>query len=139
MKAFSKFGPISRFALSGCVVGALALTIGVRQSRAQANSVDPGLAAQGAKMFQNKGCAVCHTIGRSGSHTAEGPDLAGVTDRRTHEWLVAWLKDPNAMFGSDPVADAMFKQFRNVKMPNMHLREQEIEALIAYMSQHHAS
>jgi hypothetical protein len=53
--------------------------------------------------------------------------------------LVAWLKDPNAMFGSDPVADAMYKQFHNVKMPNMHLREQEIEALIAYMAQHHAS
>jgi len=139
MTVLSKFGPIARLALSGCVVGALMLTICARHSDAQANSVDPALASQGAKVFQNRGCWVCHTIGRSESHTAEGPDLAGVTDRRTHEWLVAWLKDPNAMFGSDPVADAMYKQFHNVKMPNMHLREQEIEALIAYMGQHHAS
>ena len=79
---------------------------------------------------------MCHTVGRKEARTAEGPDLAGVTDRRTHEWLVSWLKDPNAMFGSDAAADAMLEQYYNVKMPNMHLHETEIAALIAYLSQY---
>jgi mono/diheme cytochrome c family protein len=123
-------------------VSALALTICARQSPAQARSrrgethADPAVVARGAKMFKDKGCAVCHTIGKSGN-TAEGPDLAGVTDRRTHEWLVAWLKDPNAMFGNDPVADALYKQYHNVKMPNMHLGASDIEVLLAYLGEHH--
>ena len=48
------------------------------------------------------------------------------------------LQDPNAMFGNDPIADAMLEQYRYVKMPNMRLHESEISALIAYMSQHPA-
>lgn len=139
MKASSKFGPISRFALSGCAVVALALSLGVRQSSAQATnrgSVDPALARRGADVFKNKACWVCHTIGKKGSKTAEGPDLAGVTDRRTHEWLVAWLRDPTAMYGADPVADAMLEQYHNVRMPNMKLSESDGAALIAYLAQH---
>lgn len=141
MNAFSKVGPIARFALSSCAVAALALTICARQSPAQAKSRsmsgDPALVSRGAKLFQNKGCFACHTIGRTGAHTAEGPDLAGVTDRRTHEWLMAWLKDPFAMYGSDPIADAMLKQFHNVRMPNMHLNESDSQALIAYLGTAH--
>jgi cytochrome c2 len=138
MKPFLKVNPISRLALCACVVGVLALSIGARQSSAQANAraVDPALAKRGGKVYVNRGCNICHTIGRAGSKTAEGPDLAGVTDRRTNEWLVAWLKDPNAMFGSDPVADAMLEQFHGVKMPNMHLHESEITAIIAYLAQY---
>ena len=136
MKALSKVTPISRLVLSGSVVIALALSLGARQGSAQTRSVDPGLAERGRKLFVNRGCNACHTIGRSEARTAEGPDLAGVTDRRTNEWLVAWLKDPNAMFGSDPVADAMLEQYHYVKMPNMKLHENEITALLAYLSQH---
>jgi cytochrome c2 len=137
MKTFSRVNSIVRLALCGCVAGALALSIGARQSAAQANAraADPGLVNQGRKLFVIRGCNVCHTIGRAGSKTAEGPDLAGVADRRTNEWLVAWLKDPNAMFGSDPLADAMLEQYHNVKMPNMHLHDSEISALIAYLAQ----
>jgi nitrite reductase (NO-forming) len=141
MKAFSKFAPIGRLALCSWTVAALAITVCARPSHAQATSrgmsADPALAQRGAKMFQQKGCFVCHTIGRSGAHTAEGPDLAGVTDRRTHEWLKAWLKDPYAMYGSDPIADAMLKQYHNVRMPNMHLNDSDAEALIAYLATAH--
>lgn len=137
MKIFSRVSPISRFVLCVAVVAALALSIGARQSAAQANSrVDPALAKQGSKVFTNRGCNVCHTIGRSGN-TAEGPDLAGVTDRRSHDWLLSWLRNPTAMFGSDAAADAMFEQYHHVKMPNMHLGESEIAAILSYLSQFH--
>jgi len=135
MKAFSTLKPISRFVLCGSVV-VLAMTIGAGQSSAQAQSrVDPALAQQGRKVFVNQGCNFCHTIGTGKERTAEGPDLAGVTDRRTREWLVQWLKDPNAMFGADPIADAMLVQFKYVKMPNPRLGPAQIDALIAYLGQ----
>jgi nitrite reductase (NO-forming) len=67
-------------------------------------SVDPALAKKGKSVFVNKGCGACHSIGKG---KMAGPDLAGVTERRSHDWLKRWLKDPTAMFGNDSIADAM--------------------------------
>ena len=131
---------IARFALSGCVVGGLALSLCAHQGSAQAHhkaggtSVDPMMAKRGATLFLRRGCYACHTLGKG---PLEGPDLSGVTDRRTHEWLQKWLKNPTEMFGSDPVADAMLEQYHNVKMPNMKLNDSDIEALINYLGQYH--
>jgi len=141
MKGSFRVQHVSRFALCTVIVGALATTICARQSSAQGKTsqthVDPALAARGGQLFKNKGCVACHTIG-SKSGTLEGPDLAGVTDRRTAEWLHAWLKDPVEMINSDdPVAADMYKRYHNVKMPNMHLNDSDIAAIVAYLSQHH--
>jgi cytochrome c len=138
MKTFIKVNPISRMALCGCVIAVLALSIGARQSLAQANArttVDPALAERGRRLFINRGCNACHTIGRTEERTAEGPDLAGVTDRRTNEWLKAFIKNPEAMFGADPIADQLLEQYKYVRMPVMGLHDNEIDALIAYLSQ----
>jgi cbb3-type cytochrome oxidase cytochrome c subunit len=62
-----------------------------------------------------------------------GPDLAGVTDRREAEWLKKWLKNPDELLGSDPLAQEMLKEYKGVKMPNMKLKDDEIEALMHYM------
>jgi mono/diheme cytochrome c family protein len=140
---------ISTLALCGCVVGALALSscahhkepapAAAPQRRAPpsgartASRVDPALARRGAVIFTNKGCNACHTIGKNGKMA--GPDLAGVTNRRSRDWLRRWLKDPNAMFGQDSIADAMVVQAKNVKMPNMKLQDSEIEALLNYFAE----
>ena len=140
---------ISTLALSACLLGALALSsCGTRhhepapppQRRAQPPSAapsdvraDPALARRGAALFTSKGCNACHTVGKNGKMA--GPDLAGVTRRRTHDWLRRWLKDPNAMFGSDSIVDAMVVQAKNVKMPNMKLSDSEIGALISYFDE----
>jgi len=138
MKRSFRVHDVSRFALCTIIVGALATTICARQSSAQAKThVDPALAARGGELFKTRGCVGCHRIGAK-SGTLEGPDLAGVTDRRTNEWLRAWLKDPIQMIGSDdPVAADMYKRAHNVKMPNMHLNDSDITAIIAYLSQYH--
>jgi len=141
---------VSMLALRGCVVGALALGGCAKHSEPapaqprraappsgtrSAMRVDPKLAKRGATLFSNKGCNACHTIGKNGKMA--GPDLAGVTDRRSRDWLKRWLKDPTAMFGSDSIADAMVVEAKNVKMPNMKLSDSEIEALINYFAQNH--
>jgi protein SCO1/2 len=95
-------------------------------------SVDPALAKRGATLFITRSCYSCHSIGRG---RRGGPDLQGVTDRRTKEWLRQWLKDPTMMFGSDPVADAMLAENKMVKMPNMHLSDGDIEALTNYLAE----
>jgi len=49
------------------------------------------------------------------------------------EWLKAWLKNPPAMIDSDPIAEGLYKQYHKIKMPNMHLTNAEIDALINYL------
>ena len=85
-------------------------------------------AEKGKKLFQEKACAACHTIG--GGKLA-GPDLAGVTERREKEWLGKWLKSPDTMILSDPIAREMLSVYM-VPMPNQGLTDDEIEALIEY-------
>jgi len=123
---------ISKLGLCSLIVGALALSASLAQ--AQMN-VDPALAKRGKSLFANKGCTACHTIGKTGKNTAAGPDLAGVTERRSHDWLKRWLKNPTEMIGSDSIADAMVADAKNVKMPNMKLSDSEIDALMNYLAE----
>jgi cytochrome c2 len=97
--------------------------------------VDPALAKRGKTLFASRGCTACHTIGKSGKNTAAGPDLAGVTERRTHDWLKRWLKNPTEMIGSDSIADEMVVAAKNVKMPNMKLGDSDIDALMNYFAE----
>src|ERR1041384_19545 len=61
----------------------------------------PALRAQqasaelGKTLFMRRSCSGCHAIGKGG-HMA-GPDLKGVTQRRSPDWLKSWLKSPDTM------------------------------------------
>ncbi len=92
-------------------------------------------AEKGKKLFQEKSCAACHTIG--GGKLA-GPDLAGVTERREEEWLKKWLKSPETMLMSDPIAKEMLGVYM-IPMPNQGLTDEEIDALIEYFESEDAA
>jgi mono/diheme cytochrome c family protein len=111
-------------------------TTKMKMSRAE-----PAMVERGQDVYKKKGCAACHNIAKAGEEPHRrpggkqaGPDLAGVTQRRDHDWLRRWLKDPDAMLESDPTAIAMLAQAKNLKMPNPRLTDEEIEAVIAYLS-----
>ncbi len=83
---------------------------------------------KGKEIYTNKGCVACHTIGNG---KLSGPDLLGVTKRREEQWLKQWLKSPETMLQTDPIAKDMLKEFY-VPMPNLGLTDEEIEQLIIY-------
>ena len=98
---------ISKLGLCAVIVGALALSASVAQAQD---------AKKGKAIYSSKGCGACHTINKAGAKMA-GPDLGGVTQRRSADWLTRWLKDPGAMFGHDSTADLhqvdqVFRYFR---------------------------
>ena len=119
----------------GLLLGAALATaslVKVSTARAQeAIKVDAALAEQGAKVWKSKSCDGCHTIGKG---KRAGPDLAGVTSRRSEAWLTQWLKNPPEMAKSDPVAKDMVKAAQGVQMPNFHLTDDQIAGLINYMA-----
>ena len=58
-------------------------------------------AAQGEAIFNQK-CTGCHTIGKG---RLVGPDLEGVTARRSQDWLVQFISSPDKMIAAkDPRA-----------------------------------
>ena len=92
--------------------------------------VDKDKAKAGQKVFGAKACMGCHTVGKG---RLAGPDLAGVLERRSEAWVRLWLKDPTPMFDTDETAQALLKEYNNVKMPNMKLTEEQIDQLLHYI------
>jgi len=82
-------------------------------------------AAVGEDIFSSQ-CAACHTIGGG---PLVGPDLAGITDTRTAEWLHSWIADPAAFAESDPEA----KEIYTGVMPALGLGTDDVDAVIAYL------
>lgn len=110
-----------------------AIAIAVPASAAAQGSVavDPALAKKGKSLYANRGCATCHAFGKK----LAGPDLAGVMQRRDHDWLRRWLMNTTEMIESDSLAKAMVAEYNNTKMPNMKLQSADVDALFHYMQQ----
>lgn len=94
--------------------------------------VDAAAAKRGQSLFQSRGCIGCHSIGQG---KRAGPDLAGVTQRRSLDWLRRWLANPTPMFDTDSTAKALLAQFNNTRMPNLRLKPDEVDALLQYIQQ----
>ncbi|MDR5694798.1 MAG: cytochrome c [Armatimonadota bacterium] len=104
----------------------LAGTVGLVWDSALAQTAEEGKA-----LFQEKGCAACHTIGRG---PLVGPDLQGVIERRERAWLTRWIKEPDKMLREgDPIATQLLREYKNVPMPNLRLTDQQVEAIINYL------
>ncbi|MEW5942032.1 MAG: c-type cytochrome [Chloroflexota bacterium] len=88
-------------------------------------------APDGEALFTEKGCPACHTIG--GGDTV-GPDLQGVTERRTQEWLTQWLTAPDQMLAAgDATATELYEKYNKIPMPNLGLTPDEVSALIEFL------
>lgn len=64
---------------------------------------------KGKLLFKRK-CKACHRLTDS---KFVGPGLAGVTNRRSEEWIHKWLQNPKAMIESgDPIAVLIKKKYK---------------------------
>ena len=87
-------------------------------------------AFEGEKLFKEK-CAACHTIGKG---KLVGPDLAGVHDRRSQEWLEKFVKSPQSMIKSgDADAIAVFEKFNKIVMPDSAISKAQTRKVLGYI------
>ena len=96
--------------------------------RAGEQPIDEELATQGEQVFRAKGCSACHAFGVRMS----GPDLKGVSMRRTAEWMEHQILEPEVMVKEDPIARGLFAQYA-LQMTNQHLTPAEAKAVIEYL------
>lgn len=73
---------------------------------------------RGKHLFERNNCMGCHTILGEGAYYA--PELTRVHERRGEAFIRAMLKDPEAMYPGQR------------KMTNYHLKDQEIDDLVAF-------
>lgn len=112
------------------------LTKRLQNSGAASNSklVLPRAAAQspGETLFRSN-CEACHSLD---SEEGIGPGLAGVLQRREPNWLKRWIKEPDRMVAEqDPIALALYQQYKEVPMPNYRLSDSEVENLLKYLQE----
>jgi len=91
--------------------------------------LDSALADRGAELFQLKGCIACHTIGGG---RLVGPDLTGVTGRRTPGWMAAQILNPDSMIRNDPVTRELFAEYMT-PMSNQGLTVEEVRAVLEFL------
>ena len=102
--------------------------------------VDQQDIVNGALVFQNKGCAACHAV-TGYSDGLSGPNLSHLQSRKvfagaifdiTDGNLRKWLRNPPAEKPMQPEIVNNPGGFAS-GMPNLHLTEQEITQLIAFL------
>lgn len=104
--------------------------------RAAEGAIDPAGVAAGEKLFQTKGCSACHAFGKR----VTGPDLAGVTKRRTARWIESQILHPDLMTKQDPTAKTLLGTYM-LQMPKQGLTPDEAKSVVEFFKhqEHEAS
>jgi mono/diheme cytochrome c family protein len=84
----------------------------------------------GEQIFQSN-CSACHSIGGG---RLVGPDLVGVNERRSQEWLEQFIKSPQSVINSgDAEAVALLEEYSGMLMPEFPLSDEQISQVLNYI------
>ncbi len=88
--------------------------------------IDQKMADEGKAIFNLK-CTACHKI----SKRLIGPSLVGVTTRRSPEWIMNMILNPEVMVAKDPIAKKLLAEYI-APMANQNLTETEARQVLEY-------
>jgi mono/diheme cytochrome c family protein len=89
--------------------------------------VDQAMATHGADVYK-KMCTACHRADKK----FIGPAPKGILERRTPEWVMNMILNPEQMVKEDPLAKELLMEFNGAPMANQHLTEKEARAVLEY-------
>lgn len=91
------------------------------------DDIDQALATRGEELFKNL-CSACHKMDKK----FVGPEMAGVTERRSPEWIMNMILNPEQMIKEDPIAKKLLVESNMAVMANQNLSEEETRAILEY-------
>lgn len=107
------------FAVLGCSISLLILPLITSNVQAE----------EGKELFQ-KQCSSCHAIGGG---NGVGPDLKGVGSRRSADWLVRIITEPDKLTAEkDPAQLELVKQF-GMEMPKLGVSPEDAKKLVTFL------
>lgn len=90
-------------------------------------NIDQAMATHGADVFK-KMCTACHRPAKK----FIGPAPTGIMERRTPEWIMNMILDPEGMVKNDPLAKDLLIEFNGSPMANQNLTEEDARAVLEY-------
>lgn len=89
--------------------------------------VDKSMAAKGEDVY-GKMCLACHRIGKK----FIGPPPNGIFERRSPEWVMNMILNPEGMVKEDPLAKDLLMEFNGAPMANQGLTEEQAREVVEY-------
>lgn len=90
-------------------------------------AIDNSMAEAGKLIFKNK-CSSCHRVNRK----FIGPNPTGILERRSPEWVMNMILNPEEMVKKDPVAKQLLIDYNGSPMANQNLTEDEARKVLEY-------
>lgn len=98
-------------------------------SEVKLSAVDVDLASKGKTAFTAK-CSACHKI----DERFVGPALKGVTQRRTPEWIMNMILNPQEMTQKDPTAKGLLGEYMT-QMTFQNVSQDEARQILEFFRQ----
>lgn len=92
-----------------------------------ADEIDQELAAKGKELY-DVNCTACHDPYKR----LVGPPQEGILDKRTPEWIMNMIMNPEEMVQKDALAKEVFIEFNGSPMSNQGIDEAGARALLEY-------
>ena len=89
--------------------------------------VDQELAASGKAVYEQM-CLACHRIGKR----FIGPPPNRILERRSPEWVMNMILNPEVMVQQNPLAKDLLVEFNGSPMANQGLTEEQARAVLEY-------
>jgi mono/diheme cytochrome c family protein len=89
--------------------------------------IDQTMVAHGADVYK-KMCTACHRANKK----FIGPAPTGILERRTPEWIMNMILNPEEMTQKDPLAKELLMEFNGSPMANQNLSEEDARAVLEY-------
>lgn len=101
--------------------------VGPIKSLALPAEIDQAMATRGKDVYDRM-CTACHRADKK----FIGPAPTGLLKRRSPEWIMNMILDPEGMVKNDPLAKALLIEFNGSPMANQNLTEDEARAVLEY-------
>jgi mono/diheme cytochrome c family protein len=89
--------------------------------------IDQEMAKKGEEVY-NQMCLACHRVDKK----FIGPAPTGILERRSPEWVMNMILNPEVMVKEDPLAKALLAEFNGAPMANQSLTEEQARAVLEY-------
>ncbi|MEO5790092.1 MAG: c-type cytochrome [Gelidibacter sp.] len=101
--------------------------IGPIKSVTLSPEIDKEMAEKGEGVFKMN-CTACHKADKK----FIGPAPKGILERRTPEWVMNMIMNPDEMTQKDPLAKDLLVEFNGSPMANQHMSEEQTRQILEY-------
>lgn len=101
--------------------------IGPVKSVTLAAEIDQEMAARGKEVY-NAMCTACHRTDQK----FIGPAPVGILERRSPEWIMNMILNPDQMVKEDPIAKQLLIEFNGSPMANQNLTETQAREILEF-------